>query len=142
MKNDAFNRILKRTPESTKIFVSKSLDIAERLNEILIKKGMTQNELAKELGKSPSEVSKWLSGLHNFTLKSISKIEAILGEEILITPSPKEVETKIVLFSNVIQIPNVVYTKNDDDLLIEDCPKYSKWTANEKIEEYNYHPSY
>ena len=33
-----------------------------------------------------SEVSKWLSGLHNLTLKSITKMETILGNDIIITP--------------------------------------------------------
>jgi len=28
----------------------------------------------------------WMTGTHNFTLSAISKIEAILGRELLLTP--------------------------------------------------------
>ena len=47
------------------------------------RKNINQNTLAKMLGKTPSEISKWLSGTHNFTLKSIQKLESILGQPIL-----------------------------------------------------------
>ena len=40
------------------------------------------------LGKRPSEVTKWLSGLHNLTLKSITKMEVALGVN-LMNPEPK-----------------------------------------------------
>ncbi|MBK8969134.1 MAG: helix-turn-helix transcriptional regulator [Lewinellaceae bacterium] len=45
---------------------------------------MKRRDLAAALGKSESEVSKWLAGAHNFTLKSIAKLEAVLGEDILV----------------------------------------------------------
>lgn len=35
------------------------------------------------VGKKESEVSKWLTGTHNFTLKTIAKISAVLGEPIV-----------------------------------------------------------
>lgn len=39
--------------------------------------------LARMLKKTPSEISKWLTGTHNFTTKTISEIEIILGEDII-----------------------------------------------------------
>ena len=47
---------------------------------------MTQKELAQKLGKTETEVSRWLSGTHNLTLSTICKISAALGEEIVIVP--------------------------------------------------------
>ena len=41
----------------------------------------------KGLGKSESEVSKWLGGTQNFTLKTIAMISAFLGEAIIIVPN-------------------------------------------------------
>ena len=66
-------------------YVDKSDDIAQQIESILEKKRMTQRELANALNKKESEVSKWLTGRHNFTIKSIAKIEEVLGEEIVIT---------------------------------------------------------
>ena len=87
---DAFDRITTRTPEETKRFVSKLLDVADRIHAILEKKGMTQKDLAKALGKSESEISKWLTGTHNLELKTIAKIEKVLGEDVLIIPASKK----------------------------------------------------
>jgi hypothetical protein len=40
------------------------------------------------MGKKPSEVSKWLTGMQNLTLKSIIKMELALGVELInINPS-------------------------------------------------------
>ena len=35
------------------------------------------------MGKKNAEISKWLSGEHNFTIATIAKIECILGEDII-----------------------------------------------------------
>jgi len=72
-------------PEN-RIFVRKNLAISEQVEALRKEKGWTQKELAQKLGKTESEVSRLLSGLHNLTLKSIAKLEAELGSDIIITP--------------------------------------------------------
>ena len=73
------------TPEM-KLQMEMSVAIANRIYELLEAKGMTQKELAQKLGKTETEVSRWLSGTHNLTLSTICKISAALGEEIVIVP--------------------------------------------------------
>lgn len=73
------------TPEMN-LQMEMSVAIANRIYEILEAKGMTQKELAQKLGKTETEVSRWLSGTHNLTLSTICKISAALGEEIVIVP--------------------------------------------------------
>ena len=80
---DAFDRILARTPEATKRQVDKNLAIATRIIEILKEQGKSQRDLARLLGKSESEISKWLTGLHNLELRTIYKIETALGEDVI-----------------------------------------------------------
>jgi len=75
----------KIAPEN-RIFVKKNLAISDQVEVLLSEKGWSQKELAQRMGKSESEISKWLSGLHNLTLKSIAKLEAELGSEIITTP--------------------------------------------------------
>jgi transcriptional regulator with XRE-family HTH domain len=53
--------------------------ISARIDDALKAKGWTQKQLADIMGKRPSEVTKWLSGNHNFTLETISLIEKNLG---------------------------------------------------------------
>ena len=69
-----------------KLQMEMSVAIANRIYEILEAKGMTQKDLAKRLGKTETEVSRWLSGTHNLTLSTICKISAALEEEIVSVP--------------------------------------------------------
>ncbi len=79
----AYERILARSKKENIIFVKKSFDIADKIHHTLKSIGMTQKDLAKKLSKNESEISKWLSGQHNFTIKSIAKIEAVLNVELI-----------------------------------------------------------
>jgi len=85
-KTKVLQRIRERIKPENRVYVEKNLSISQQVYEILQKKGLTQKEFAHMLGKQESEVSKWLSGLHNLTLQSIAKMEAVLDEEIITTP--------------------------------------------------------
>lgn len=78
-----FDEVVKQIPERIAREVDLFLDIVYRIDEILKRKGWTQADLAKAMGKKESEISKWLSGGHNFTIATIAKIEAALGEDII-----------------------------------------------------------
>lgn len=65
------------------IMVKHNLAIATKVARILKEKGMGKSEFAEKMGKSASEVSKWLSGTHNFTIKTIAKLEHALGEDLI-----------------------------------------------------------
>ncbi|QFZ53335.1 helix-turn-helix transcriptional regulator [Oceanihabitans sp. IOP_32] len=69
-------------PEIARL-VEKNLALTEKINSILKERGIKKGEFAKMLGKNPSEVSKWLSGAHNLTLKSINKMEFVLGVDLI-----------------------------------------------------------
>lgn len=71
-------------PENDK-FVNKNVDIVEEIHRVLDERGMNQKDLAKLLKKSTPELSKWLTGMHNLTLRSITKLEVALGTDIIMT---------------------------------------------------------
>lgn len=85
-QEDIVNRIRARIKPEQRIYVKKNLAISDQVYSILDHKGWSQKEFATRLGKEPSEISKWLSGLHNLTLQSITKMESVLGEDVIITP--------------------------------------------------------
>lgn len=58
--------------------------VAKMLHDYLSIRGITQQELASKMGKLPSEVSKWLSGNHNFTIDTLSDIGYYLDTDFLI----------------------------------------------------------
>ena len=85
MKSKVAARIEAETPLEVEIFVRQYTDIIVRIHELMKKKGLTQADLAQRLNKRPSEINKWLKGNHNLTLKTIAKLEAELGEDIIYT---------------------------------------------------------
>ncbi|NPA42971.1 MAG: helix-turn-helix transcriptional regulator [Chlorobi bacterium] len=81
---EVFNRAA--DPE-LEYFTDYSMGIAAAVGEELKRRGLTQKDLARQLNKSESEISKWLSGTHNFTLRSIAKLSAALGKKLIFTES-------------------------------------------------------
>ena len=83
MSIDLMNQLAEELPESSKRFVDKSFAISRRILHLLDQAGISQRDLADRLGKAESEISKWLSGQHNLTLRTLTLVEAALGEEII-----------------------------------------------------------
>jgi len=80
--------------DEVKRYVDHSFDIVNRIYDLLEKQGKTQRDLANLMGKKESEISKWMQGTHNFTIKSIAKIESVLGEKLIVAPKLDEVLVK------------------------------------------------
>lgn len=71
-------------------FIERNLEITQKVCVILKERGIKKQEFAKMLGKKSSEISKWLTGTHNLTLKSITKMEVALNID-LMNPGPEYV---------------------------------------------------
>ena len=57
--------------------------VSNRIYELMKQRGLTKQQFAQALGKKPSEVTKWLSGQHNFTLKTISMLSTFFGQPLI-----------------------------------------------------------
>ena len=57
--------------------------LSNRINDLMTERGLSKLEFANALGKRPSEVTKWLSGQHNFTIRTISMLSAFFGESLI-----------------------------------------------------------
>lgn len=102
-----------RNTRRNKIFARLYADIVVRVNQLLKAKGFSQKDLADKLEKRPSEVNKWLIGEHNFTLRSLAKLEAELGEPIINVPQRKPIGTTgyVTLYKNNVINTDVAYTR-------------------------------
>lgn len=60
-----------------------SFSVADKIQEVLSSKGWSQKQFAHKMKKTEAEVSVWLSGQHNFTLRTIARISVTLGVDIL-----------------------------------------------------------
>ncbi len=117
MKSKIAEKILAKTPKEVEIFARMYGDLVVRVNSLLKEKGLTQKELAEQLNKKPSEINKWLKGEHNFTLRSLAKLEAELGEPLLYVPKTKSftstgfVKTSFTVHRNTWSASKIDYSK-------------------------------
>ena len=73
-----FDQIVAETPPGLKKQLDMSFAIADKLDATLKELGLTQKEFAHMIGHTQAEVSRWLSGTHNFTLATLAKISVAL----------------------------------------------------------------
>jgi len=78
--------------------VRQSFEIVDRIHEILVRQGKGRKDLALLLGKSESEISKWMSGSHNFTIQTLAKIQIALGELVVEVTKEKQVKETVDSF--------------------------------------------
>lgn len=99
----------------------KRMMLAAKIDKARIKKGWSKKELAERMGKRPSEITKWLSGTHNFTTETLFDLEYHL-ESKFIHVGEKQKE-QILHFH--LSISQVVNTAKCVDAVNETIPTYS-----------------
>lgn len=108
--NDMQDFFLQEGAPEIERFVEKNLLITQQIFQYLHDRGWSQKDLAQALGKSEAEISKWLSGTHNLTLKSLTKLEVVLQEDIITTPFAARQQYEKIRFVKV----NVYASVNED----------------------------
>jgi len=78
-----FHKIVDETPAELKTQLRFSNAIAEKLDRMLKERDMSQRDLARKTKKTEAEVSRWLGGTHNFTLRTLALISTALGEDLI-----------------------------------------------------------
>ncbi len=82
-------RIEARIPKELSEQIDRRMGLAVKIAGTLRARGLTNQEFAFMMEKKPSEVSRWLSGTHNFTTETLWQMERVLNVQIL-TSSPSE----------------------------------------------------
>ncbi|MDE6792259.1 MAG: helix-turn-helix domain-containing protein [Muribaculaceae bacterium] len=79
-----FEEELAQVPNDVRMELDLSFALADKIESLLKEKHISQKELAKRMGKTEAEISRWLGGTHNFTLRTIAKISNALGSKLII----------------------------------------------------------
>lgn len=77
------NKTKEYRDEDSLLYTRHAMQIALLIDKAIEDSDMSKSEFAKRIGKTTPEISKWLSGNQNFTLRTLSKIENALGVEIV-----------------------------------------------------------
>ena len=80
---DVFQKMMASVPPEIKLEVDLCFDISDRIDLLMREKGLTKKQFADALGKRPSEVTKWLSGQHNFTISTLAMLSTFFGKSII-----------------------------------------------------------
>ena len=76
---EIFNEIPVEKREETRL----SFAISNRLAALMKERGLNKKQLAEALGKRPNEITRWLSGEHNFTISTLSMLSTFFGKSII-----------------------------------------------------------
>lgn len=103
------------------------MQLAANIEDLIKSKGWSKTRFASELNKTQPEISKWLSGAHNFTVETLVQISQVLGVEIAVLFAQKQVKD---VYTNTFSAASYQYitysTKNyfvnEDPISYEDKP--------------------
>lgn len=77
--------MLSSVPQDTITEFDLSFAIATEIENLMRERGLSKKQFADALGRKPSEVSKWLSGQHNFTIRTLTMLSNFFGTPIIRT---------------------------------------------------------
>jgi antitoxin component HigA of HigAB toxin-antitoxin module len=60
-----------------------SFEISNKLDALMQERGLSKKQFADAIGKRPSEITRWLSGEHNFTIATIGMLSVFFGKPIV-----------------------------------------------------------
>lgn len=86
--NDFFSVKDKKEFEKTQ----KNMQLAIRIEEAMKGQGFSKIQFAQVMGVQPSVITRWLSGMHNFTIDTLYDIERTLSMCIINTVEPRLIE--------------------------------------------------
>ena len=102
------NQLLAETSPVEKAQISNRMTLATRLDDLIQAKGWNKSEFASKVGKSPSEITKWLSGTQNFTIDTLTEIAVALKisiVELFAAPQPQIVDNRhFVIMSDATEL--------------------------------------
>lgn len=80
---EEFNQIVASIPPSIRAEVDLEMSISTRIYELMTQRGLSKAEFARSIGKRQCEVTKWLSGQHNFTIATLAMLSTFFGQPII-----------------------------------------------------------
>lgn len=79
----AFADAIANIPNDLSRRLDYSFAISDKLFDEMKRQRISQRELARRMNKRPSEIAKWLSGSHNFTIKTLAEISLVIGVDLI-----------------------------------------------------------
>ena len=72
-----------QVPPEIKEEINLSFAISNKIDSLMRERGLSKKQFADQLGKRPSEITRWLSGQHNFTISTLAMLSSFFGQPII-----------------------------------------------------------
>ena len=80
--NQLFNECIKNIPNNLSEKLDMSFHISDKIDLYLKENNMSKKDLAQKMNKRTSEITKWLSGTHNFNIYTLYDIASTLNVKV------------------------------------------------------------
>ena len=80
---NTYQKMLASVPADIKAEIDLSFAVSDRIDTLMHERGLSKKQFADALGRRPSEITKWLSGQHNFTLSTLAMLSTFFGQLII-----------------------------------------------------------
>lgn len=77
------DNLLKEITPEEQARTDQKMRIAAIIGETLLLKKISKKDFAHKVGRRQSEITKWLSGTHNFTIDTLTDIEQVLNIKLI-----------------------------------------------------------
>ena len=78
-----YNEMVASVPADIKAEIDLSFAISDRIDFLMHERGLSKKQFADALGRRPSEITKWLSGQHNFTIATLAMLSSFFQQPII-----------------------------------------------------------
>lgn len=72
-----------QVPKEIKEELDLSFAISSKIDALMQERGLSKKQFADQIGKRPSEITRWLSGQHNFTVSTLAMLSSFFGKSII-----------------------------------------------------------
>ena len=85
MKNikNKYREMVSQVPPEIKEEIDLSFAISNKIDSLMQERGLSKKQFADQIGKRPSEITRWLSGQHNFTISTLVMLPEFFGKSII-----------------------------------------------------------
>lgn len=77
--NKKYEEMIGSVPDNIKREVALCFDISDKIDALMKERGLSKKQFADAIGKRPCEITKWLSGQHNFTISTLAMISSFFN---------------------------------------------------------------
>ena len=75
--------MVRQVPDEIKEEINLTFAISNKIDVLMRERGLSKKQFADQIGRRPSEITRWLSGQHNFTVSTLAMLSAFFGKSII-----------------------------------------------------------